>query len=90
VKLFDWEQIMAQAKPGDLVVFNMDPVFLAIMTGGKQDGCKPMAAICRGRAVDDLLSARRRTGECWPGIDDLRGRQFRTRSFFRAGQDHGT
>jgi hypothetical protein len=26
---------MAQAKPGDLVVFNMDPV---IITGGEQDG----------------------------------------------------
>jgi hypothetical protein len=52
---------MAQAKPGDLVVFNMDPMFLAIITGGEQDGCKPMAAICRGR--EQLMTFFQRAGE---------------------------
>ena len=39
----------------------MDPVFLAIITGGEQDGCKPMAAICRGR--EQLMTLFQRAGE---------------------------
>jgi hypothetical protein len=39
----------------------MDPMFLAIITGGEQDGCKPMAAICRGR--EQLMTFFQRAGE---------------------------
>lgn len=59
-KLLDWEQIRAQAKPGDLVDYNTDPVFLAIITGGGGDTSRPVAAICRGRRELMTLSRGKR------------------------------
>ena len=49
--LFDQQRIIREAKPGDIVVSNTDPVFLAITSKGMQDRSGPVkAAICRGRA----------------------------------------
>jgi hypothetical protein len=45
--LFDQQLITRRARPGDIVVYNTDPVFLAIRSGNREDYS---AAICRGQA----------------------------------------
>ena len=48
--LFDNGLIRPGAKPGDLVVNNTDPVFLAIISRDREDGSRSKpAAICRGQ-----------------------------------------
>ena len=48
--LFDEQLIVQRARPGDLVVYNTDPVFLAIISGNQDDRSGPNpAAICRGQ-----------------------------------------
>jgi hypothetical protein len=69
--LFDNELIRPGAKPGDLVVNNTDPVFLAIISRDGEDGSRSKpAAICRkakpNRAGEaDVITSekRRRRGE---------------------------
>ena len=48
-ELFDIQRILEQAKEGDLVVGNTNPLFLAIIARGREDRPGPVAAICRGR-----------------------------------------
>jgi hypothetical protein len=52
--LFDAQLIWQRAKPGDFVVQNTDPVFLAIISTDREDRSNPNpAAICRGQ--DQLM-----------------------------------
>jgi hypothetical protein len=49
--LFDQQQIIRQAQPGDLVVGNTDPVFLTLISQDAQARSRSVkAAICRGQA----------------------------------------
>jgi len=48
--LFDQKLISQQAKPGDLVFTNADPVFLAILPSDRDDRSYPnRAVVCRGQ-----------------------------------------
>jgi hypothetical protein len=47
--LFDQQRIIRQAQPGDLVVGNTDPVFLAVTQGAQDRSRAVKAAICRGQ-----------------------------------------
>ena len=52
-KLFDWEAIRKNARPGDLAVDNTDPVFLTVISGANasvKEGA-PVCAVCRGMAA---------------------------------------
>jgi hypothetical protein len=52
--LFDREAIRARARPGDLVVDNTDPVFLAIIPRqADEHSIQSSCAVCRGQ--DDLM-----------------------------------
>jgi hypothetical protein len=49
-KLFDWEAIRAKARPGDIAVDNMDPVFVTIASKAQrtpdEGQTAPLAAVC--------------------------------------------
>jgi hypothetical protein len=51
-KLFDWETIRARARPGDIAVDNMDPVFLTLASKEErapdEAQTPPFSAVCRG------------------------------------------
>ena len=51
-KLFDKEEIRKNARPGDFVLDNTDPVFLTVVSKGHGDPDKtetaPVCAVCRG------------------------------------------
>jgi hypothetical protein len=64
--LFDQQQIMLKAKPGDLVVGNIDPVFLAITSQDSYDQTRPVkTAICRGQP--ELMRVMRAGGSVGQG-----------------------
>ena len=64
--LFDRQQIMQKAKPGDLVVGNIDPVFLAITSQDSYDQTRPVkTAICRGQP--ELMRVMRAGGSVGQG-----------------------
>ena len=65
--LFDQQRIIREAKPGDIVVGNTDPVFLAIISTGTQDRSGPVsAAICRGREeLMEFIRAKGAVGQGW-------------------------
>jgi hypothetical protein len=51
-KLFDWEEIRARARPGDIAVDNTDPVFLTLASNEErapeEGDTAPFSAVCRG------------------------------------------
>jgi hypothetical protein len=65
--LFDEQQIIQQAKPGDLVVGNTDPVFLVITSRTPQDhSATESAGVCRGQAaLMGFLRTEARVGWGW-------------------------
>jgi hypothetical protein len=49
-KLFDWDEIRANARAGDIAVSNTDPVFLTLASTTDPDKRtdRPASAVCRG------------------------------------------
>ena len=64
--LFDEQLIRQRAKPGDFVVDNTDPVFLAIISRDREDrsGSNP-AAICRGQEQLMRFIMAQGVGQAW-------------------------
>ena len=65
--LFDKQQILRAARPGDLVVGNTDPVFLAIVSQDTYDPSRPVKAAVR-RGQEELMRVIRadaEVGQAW-------------------------
>lgn len=64
--LFDQSLIMQQARPGDLVVSNTDPVFLAISSAGLEaDSDQLLVLVCRGPQELTTLMRKHGPGRTW-------------------------
>ena len=47
-KLFDYQAILAKARPGSIAVDNTDPVFLTLASTERAPQRAPLSAVCRG------------------------------------------
>ena len=65
--LFDQQQILQNAKPGDLIVDNTDPVFLVIISQDpRQQSRSVKAAVCRGQAeMIRFIRSETVVGQAW-------------------------